>query len=117
MMFVTSYYAFVGLLMVCVYLNYQFFAEWLFSLEYIMPHHCIVPMCTNNSKRKVPGLSFYCLPLNDERLLKKWLANMRRTNTPITSSRVCSDHFAGKNRLGKNDVPTVFAWTKSPPPQ
>ena len=77
-----------------------------------MPHHCIVPECTNNSKTKTPGLQFHRLPLHDEKLLTRWLVNIRRANVHINEhSRVCSAHFEG-GRMKKNDVPTIFAWTK-----
>ena len=86
-----------------------------------MPHHCIVPQCNNNSA-KCPELSFYRLPLCDKNLLKKWLVNIRRQNTPVTEySRVCSAHFENGKKEGKNAMPTIFAWTKKtvsrPPPK
>ena len=85
-----------------------------------MPHHCIVPQCSNNST--MPKLSFHRLPLQDQNLLEKWLVNIRRANINVNSySRVCSAHFEGGKKHGKNDVPTVFAWTKAvnsrPPPK
>ena len=56
----------------------------------------------------MPELSFHRLPLQDQNLLEKWLVNIRRANINVNSySRVCSTH------QGKNDVPTVFAWTKA----
>ena len=76
-----------------------------------MPHYCIVPLCKNISG--TPGISFYRLPLKDPELLKKWLIKIRRENTPITEhSRVCSAHFNGGTKNGKDDIPVVFAWTK-----
>lgn len=83
-----------------------------------MPHYCIVPLCKNVSG--TPDISFYRLPLNDSGLLKKWLIKIRRENTPINKhSRVCSAHFNGGKKQGKEDVPVVFAWTKParPPPK
>ena len=35
-------------------------------------------------------------------------------------SRVCSAHFEGGRKVGKKDIPSVFAWTKKasrPPPK
>lgn len=86
-----------------------------------MPHHCIVPQCSNTSANS-PELSFYRLPLHDENLLKKWLVNIRRENPPVNEhSRVCSTHFENGKKDGKNNVPTIFAWTKKkvsrPPPR
>lgn len=46
-----------------------------------MPHHCIVPLCTNNST--MPDLSFYRLPLHDQNLLERWIVNIRRENIHI----------------------------------
>ena len=49
-----------------------------------MPHHCIVPECTNKSEKpSCAELSFHRLPLNDPVMLKEWLIKIRRENTPI----------------------------------
>ena len=78
-----------------------------------MPFHCIVPHCTSRSGN--PGISFYRLPLNNPALLKQWLLNIRRENTPINqNSRVCSLHFKDGKKTGKSDVPVIFSWTKKP---
>ena len=70
----------------------------------------------------MPELSFHRLPLHNENLLTKWLVNIRRVNTPVNEySRVCSVHFEGGKKKGKDDVPTIFAWsntiTPRPPPK
>ena len=76
-----------------------------------MPHHCIVPLCTNHSG--MPGLSFHRLPLHNAALLKQWLIKIRRENTPVSKhSRVCSAHFKGGKKSGDLDIPVIFAWTK-----
>ena len=85
-----------------------------------MPHHCIVPLCTNNSA--LCDLHFYRLPVKKPELLKKWLVAIKRENTPVhCESRVCSAHFEGGEKNGANDVPSIFAWTKKkkarPPPK
>ena len=86
-----------------------------------MPHHCIVPLCTNNST--MPELSFYHLPLHDQNLLQIWIVNIRRENIHINEySRICSAHFEGGKKQGKYAVPTIFAWTietviRAPPKQ
>lgn len=80
-----------------------------------MPHHCIVPHCTNRSgNRNGPNrYSFYRLPLHNPPLLKQWLVKIRRENTPLNkNSRVCSAHFKGGKRSGKHDVPVIFSWSK-----
>ena len=69
----------------------------------------------------MPKLSFHRLPLQDQNLLEKWLVNIRANINVNSYSRVCSAHFEGGKKQGKNDVPTVFAWTKAvnsrPPPK
>ena len=83
-----------------------------------MPHHCIVPFCTNRSgRRNGPKYSFYRLPLNNPPLLKQWLVKIRWENTPLSkNSRVCSAHFKGGRKCGKDDVPVIFSWSKSARP-
>ena len=77
-----------------------------------MPHHCIVPQCSNNST--MPGLSFYRFPLHDQNLLDKWLVNIRRSNIRLNEySRVCSAHFEGGKKSDKNPITTVFPWVKA----
>ena len=77
-----------------------------------MPHHCILPQCSNNST--TPGLSLYHLPLHDQNLLDKWLINIRRSNICLKEySRVCGAYFEGGKKSNKNPVHTVFAWVKA----
>ena len=72
-----------------------------------MRHHCIVPLCYNNSG--MPGLSFYQLPLHNPSLLKEWLVKIRQENTPVNEhARVCSAHFKDGKKTGKSDIPVVF---------
>lgn len=89
-----------------------------------MVRHCIAVGCVNRSNKvECKGLSWHSLPLNDSKRLKKWLINIRRTNTPKTkSSFLCSDHFAPecfqkspggvRGRLKVDAVPTLFSFTK-----
>ena len=73
---------------------------------------CAVPLCTNR-QRKGSNVKFYRLPLKNKKLLKAWLTRIRCESIPVNNStRICSDHFEGKRKKGKNDVPSVFAWTK-----
>ena len=61
----------------------------------------------------MPDLPFYCLPLHDQNLLQRWIVNIGRQNIRINEhSRVCSAHFEGGKKKGKDAVPTIFAWTK-----
>lgn len=89
-----------------------------------MVRHCIAVGCVNRSNKvECKGLSWHSLPLNDSKRLKKWLINIRRTNTPKTkSSFLCSDHFPPecfqkspggvRGRLKVDAVPTLFSFTK-----
>ncbi|XP_046863134.1 peroxynitrite isomerase THAP4-like [Xenia sp. Carnegie-2017] len=58
-----------------------------------MPH-CMVPNCTNGSRKtKGSDVSYHRLP-NDPTMQKIWLARVRRDNIPKPNScYVCSDHF------------------------
>ena len=77
-----------------VFHNFKFLVFTSYLLK--MPHHCIVPLCTNNSS--MPGLSFHRLPLHNENLLTKWLVNIKIVNTPANEySRICSEHFEEGN--------------------
>ena len=81
-----------------------------------MPHHCIVPQCTNNSS--MPGLSFHYLPLHNENVLTKWLVNIKRVNTPANEySRIYSEHFKEEKKRGKDDISMTFAWSKTTKPR
>jgi len=81
-----------------------------------MPHHCIVPQCTNNSS--MPGLSLHHLPLHNENLLTKWPVNIKRIKTPVNKySCICSEHFKGGKKRGKDDISMIFAWSKTTKPR
>ena len=88
-----------------------------------MPH-CIVPGCTNGS-RKTKGIpvSYHRLP-KDKKMRKIWLNRIRRDNPPQDKScYVCSMHFApecfeaslmdsfgmkSKTSLKRESVPWIF---------
>ena len=58
-----------------------------------MPQWFIAYSCTNSLDMKMKK-SLYRLPLENKELLSKWLAKLRRTNTPVKEhSRLCGDHF------------------------
>ena len=80
-----------------------------------MPHYCIVPLCTSRSGRKNgPKYSFYRLSLNNPPLLKQGLVKIRQENVPLNKNlQVCSTHFTGGKKHGKDDVSVIFAWTFS----
>ena len=91
-----------------------------FSLE--MPRWCIAYGC-NNSYGKGNTTSWHRLPLDDPELLSKWLAKIRRTNTPVKEhSRICGDHFeascfvrcpgSSRTNLRTGSVPTKFIFVQ-----
>ena len=85
----------------------------LFTTCHCAFRNALVPLYTNNSK--LPELSFYRLPLHGKKLLLRWLVNVRRVNTNVNKhSRVCSAHFEGGRKQGKDAVPIISAWTKEP---
>ena len=84
-----------------------------------MPHWCIAYGCNNSSDKK--STSWHRLPLDDSELLSKWIAKIRRPNTPVNEhSRICGEHFEsscfikrpGSTRrdLRKGSVPTKFCF-------
>ena len=93
------------------------------SLSLKMPHWCIAYGCNNYSSDMAVKKSWHCLPLENQELLSKWIANIRRTNTPINEhSRLCGDHFEaecfkkvpGSSRIGlkTGSIPTKFCFVK-----
>ena len=74
-----------------------------------MVNSCAVPLCTNRCK---PGsdIRFY---------FKIWLQRIRCESIPVDEyTRVCSAHFSGNpKRLGRNDIPSIFAWSKPTMPR
>ena len=74
-----------------------------------MVHCCCVPNCSSRSDRET-DLSFFHLPLNNRRLLNRWVHVIRQTNLPIhRNTRICSRHFvnAKGRRLYPNEVPSL----------
>ena len=88
---------------------------YLFTVFLEMPHHCIVPLCTNSSHNN-PELSFNHLPLHDKKLLQRWLVNIRRVNTNVNEhSRVCSAHSKEARNREKMLHPQYLHGLKYPP--
>lgn len=92
-----------------------------------MPHWCIAYGCNNSSDMAVKR-SWHRLPLENQELLSKWIANIPRTNTPINEhSRLCGDHFEaecfkkvpGSSRIGlkTGSIPTKFCFVKEKQPR
>lgn len=95
-----------------------------------MPH-CMVPNCTNGSRKtKGSDVSYHRLP-NDPTMQKIWLARVRRDNIPKPNScYVCSDHFTpdcfstslkeifgmkSKKILKPSSVPSIFPFLNRKP--
>ena len=87
-----------------------------------MPQWCIAYGCTNSSDMEIKK-SWHRLPLENKKLLYKWLAKIRRTNTPANEhSRLCGDHFEAdcfKKILGSSrvnlkpgSIPTKFCFVQ-----
>lgn len=88
-----------------------------------MPY-CMVPSCTNCSKKtKGSDISYHRLP-NDQQMRRTWLRRIRRMNLPKANScYVCSAHFTPdcfegslkelfgmktKKTLKPGSVPSIF---------
>ncbi|XP_034046610.1 uncharacterized protein zgc:153292 isoform X2 [Thalassophryne amazonica] len=81
-------------------------------------YKCSAARCNSSSE---PGVTFFKFPLYNERKLKKWLMNMKCTESedwsPSRFSVLCIKHFeeryilkTGKSiRLHQDAVPTIFA--------
>ena len=95
-----------------------------------MPY-CMVPGCTNCSKKtKGSEISYHRLP-NDQYIRKMWLGRIRRDNLPKPNScYVCSAHFMpdcfegslkdlfgmkAKKALKPGSVPSIFPFLKRKP--
>ena len=92
-----------------------------------MPQWCIAYGCTNSSDMKMKK-SWYRLPLENKELLSKWLAKIRRTNTPVNEhSRLCGDHFETDRfrkipgsscvNLKPEAIPTKFCFVEEKTPR
>ena len=93
-----------------------------FPFLFEMPQWCIAYGYTNSSHIKIKK-SWHYLLLENKELLSKWLAKIRRTNTPVNEhSRLCGDHFEadcfkrlpGSSRvnLKPGSIPTKFYFVR-----
>ena len=95
-----------------------------------MPH-CMVPGCTNGSRKtRDSNVSYHRLP-SDKQMQKTWLARVRRDNIPKPNScYVCSAHFTGdcfetslketfnistKKTLKPGSIPSIFSFSHDRP--
>ena len=80
-----------------------------------MVNSCAVPLCTKRCRCN-STIRFYRLPLKKPKLLKIWL-QLIRCKSIILVIRVCSAYFSfggkQKKKLGPEDIPSEFAWTKA----
>ena len=69
-----------------------------------MVNFCIVPGCSNRSDKET-SLSYFHLPLKNQKLMKTWIHKIGRKNLPLNNiSRVCSVHFHNaRGRLLRQD--------------
>ena len=75
---------------------------------WVMVHVCCIPVCSNRSDRE-RNLSYFGLPLQNQRLLKLWIHQIGRTNLPVNgSTRICSRHFqnATGRKLRTDEAPS-----------
>ena len=79
-----------------------------------MPHHynCCIPDCKNNF-RSAPTLHYYRIPKDPA--IRKTYSDLLRNKTlklDSESTRVCSVHFEGGEKLSRTHLPTIFPWSK-----
>lgn len=100
------------------------FASIFLGFFFTMPH-CMVPECTNNS-RKTKGISYHRVP-KENQLQRAWMARIRRANPRnVATSYVCSAHFTpecfekkpflsghqSRPRLKPDAIPSIFSRNK-----
>jgi len=79
-----------------------------------MPHHysCCVPGCKNNF-RNAPTLQYYRIPKDpDTRKTYNVLLRNKTLKLDSESTRVCSVHYEGGQKLSRTHLPSIFPWTK-----
>jgi len=78
------------------------FVHFLFE----MSQWCIGYGCTNSSDMEIKK-SWHRLPLENKELLSKWVAKIRRTNTPVNETRGCVVTTLRPMALKDSRVPRV----------
>lgn len=77
----------------------------------VLKWNCCVPLCTNNW-RNSPNLKVHSLP-SEEGIRKEYARLIRNDNLKHSSStRICGKHFPGGERVARNQLPSIFPWTK-----
>lgn len=78
-----------------------------------MPHYnCCVPGCTNSFRNAV-HLHYYRIP-KDEAVRKIYKVILKNESLKLdsTSTRICSAHFEGGEKLSRTHLPSIFPWTR-----
>ena len=80
-------------------------------------YNCCVPLC-NNSFRNAPGLHYYRIP-KDPDVRQKYVVLIRNETLKVDSesTRICSAHFDGGEKLSRTHLPSIFPWTKPTVPR
>ena len=75
-------------------------------------YNCCVPHCTN-SFRNAPYMHYYRIS-KDPDVRKKYLVLIRNEKLKVNSesTRICSAHFDGGEKLSRTHLPSIFPWTK-----
>lgn len=73
-------------------------------------------LCTNNW-RNCENMKAHTIP-SDEKIRKEYARLIRNDNLSSSSStRICGQHFTGGEKVARNQLPTIFPWTKSVTPR
>ena len=77
------------------------------------PVNCCVPGCLNNL-RNSPELQYYRIP-KDSGLRKQYVHLIRNKTLKIDcdNTRICSEHFDGGKKTSRQQLPSLFPWTKA----
>ena len=75
-------------------------------------HNCCVPKCSN-SWRNSPKLKFHSLP-RDPKVLAEYKRRIRNDNLREFSpnTKICGQHFPGGERVCRDQLPSIFLWSK-----
>ena len=77
------------------------------------PVNCCVPGCLNEF-RNSPELQYYRIP-KDSGLRKQYVHLIRNKTLKIDidNTRICSEHFDGGKKTSRQQLPSLFLWTKA----
>ena len=77
-------------------------------------HNCCITNCKNNW-RNSPHLKFHSLP-EDPKVRSQSIKLIRNESLKVFSSntKICGEHFPGGKRGSRNQLPSIFPWSKKP---